>query len=82
MHHKMKSTTVRNLRYRFSEIEARLRQGETVEIRKRKRIIARLIPVRPKASAYPDFAARARKIFGDRVLKTSGSDLVSWGRGE
>jgi antitoxin (DNA-binding transcriptional repressor) of toxin-antitoxin stability system len=82
MHHKMKSTTVRDLRYRFSEIEARLRQGEAVEIRKRKRIIARLVPVRPKASDYPDFAARARKIFGDKVLATAGAELVSWSRGE
>jgi antitoxin (DNA-binding transcriptional repressor) of toxin-antitoxin stability system len=61
----MKKATVRDLRYRFSSIEASLRQGEEIEIRKRKRIIGRLVPVRPKASAYPDFSARARKIFGD-----------------
>jgi antitoxin (DNA-binding transcriptional repressor) of toxin-antitoxin stability system len=78
----MKSTTVRNLRYRFPEIEARLRQGETVEIRKRKRVIARLIPVRPKSSEYPDFAARAHRIFGDRVLTADASELVSLGRSE
>jgi antitoxin (DNA-binding transcriptional repressor) of toxin-antitoxin stability system len=78
----MKYTTVRDLRYRFSEIEARLRQGEAIEIRKRKRIIGRLIPVNPKASAYPDFAARTRKIFGQKVLAISGAEIVSWGRSE
>jgi antitoxin (DNA-binding transcriptional repressor) of toxin-antitoxin stability system len=78
----MKSATVRDLRYRFSEIESRLRQGETIEIRKRKQILGRLIPVRQKASAYPDFTARARKIFGDKVLPVTGADLVSLGRGE
>lgn len=78
----MKSATVRDLRYRFSEIEARLRRGEEIEIRKRKQVIGRLVPVQPKASAYPDFAARARKIFGDKVLPVTGAELVSWGRGE
>ena len=78
----MKSATVRDLRYRFSEIEARLRQGEEIEIRKRKRVVGRLVPVRPKASTYPDFAARTRKIFGDKVLPVTGTELVSWGRGE
>ncbi len=78
----MKKANVRDLRYRFSEIEASLRQGEEVEIRKRKRIIGRLVPVRPKAAAYPDFSARTREIFGDKILPISGADLVSFGRGE
>ncbi len=78
----MKKATVRDLRYRFSEIEAALRQGEEIEIRKRKRVLGRLVPVRPKVSDYPDFAARARKIFGKRTLPVTGAELVSWGRGE
>jgi antitoxin (DNA-binding transcriptional repressor) of toxin-antitoxin stability system len=78
----MKSATVRDLRYRFSEIESQLRQGETIEIRKRKKVLGRLVPVHQKASAYPDFMARVRKTFGDRILAVSGAELVSWGRGE
>ncbi len=78
----MKKATVRDLRYRFSSIEASLRQGEEIEIHKRKRIIGRLVPVRPEVSAYPDFSARTKKIFGDRILPVSGAELVSWGRGE
>ena len=78
----MISATVRDLRYHFSKIESRLREGEEIEIRKRKRIIGRLVPVRPKASAYPDFAARTRKIFGEKVLPVTGAELVSWGRTE
>ncbi len=78
----MKKATVRDLRYRFSAIEATLRQGEEIEIRKRKRVVGRLVPVRPKVSAYPDFSARARKIFGKKTLPVTGAELVSWGRGE
>jgi antitoxin (DNA-binding transcriptional repressor) of toxin-antitoxin stability system len=73
----MKSATVRDLRYHFPEIEARLARGEEIEIRKRKRVIARLVPVRPKLTEYPDFAARARKIFGDRITATTGTELLA-----
>jgi antitoxin (DNA-binding transcriptional repressor) of toxin-antitoxin stability system len=80
----MKTVTVRDLRYHFSEIEARLREGEEIVIRKRKRVIAKLVPLAPtpESSDYPDFAARQKKIFGDRVLPMSGSEIVAWDRGE
>ena len=80
----MKTATVRDLRYHFSEIEARLRHGEEIVIRKRKQVIAKLIPIRPKPESadYPDFAARQKKIFGDRVLPVSGAEIVAWDRGE
>lgn len=76
----MKTATVRDLRYHFPEIEARLQRGEEIEIRKRKRVIARLVPVRPKLKAYPDFGARAREIFGDRITELTGTQIVSEGR--
>ena len=66
----MKSATVRDLRFHFAEIEARLRRGEEIEIRKRKRPIARLVPIREeeKKPYLPDFEARLKKIFGDRMI--------------
>jgi antitoxin (DNA-binding transcriptional repressor) of toxin-antitoxin stability system len=76
MYHMM-TATVRDLRYRFAEIETRLRGGEEIEIRKRKQVIARLVPVRPKPGAYPDFAARQRKIFGDKIVPRTGAELVA-----
>jgi len=76
----MKRVTVRDLRYHFSEIEARLRRGEVVEIHKRKKVIARLQPVRPRASAYPDFAALQKEILGNKVVKVTGAELVAWDR--
>jgi antitoxin (DNA-binding transcriptional repressor) of toxin-antitoxin stability system len=80
----MKTATVRDLRYHFSEIEARLRQGEEIVIRKRKQVIAKLVPVPNQADStdYPDFAARQRKIFGDRVLPVTGAEIVAWDRGQ
>jgi antitoxin (DNA-binding transcriptional repressor) of toxin-antitoxin stability system len=80
MSHIMKSATVRDLRYHFSEIEARLQKGEEIEIRKRKRVIARLVPIRPKLERYPDFEARSREIFGDKIVDQTGAELLAWER--
>ena len=81
MHHIMRSATVRDLRYHFPEIEARLARGEVIEIRKRRKVIARLHPVRPKPQAYPDFAALRKQIFGDKKARQTGTDLVAEFRG-
>lgn len=54
-----------------------LEAGEVVELRKRNRIVARIVPDSPKVQpvTWPDFAARRRAIFGDRVL-TPVADLI------
>ncbi len=78
----MKTVTVRDLRYRFSEVEARLQRGEEVEIRRRKRPIAKLVPLRP-TTEYPDFAAVQREIFGKRKRKmVGGAELAALNRGD
>jgi antitoxin (DNA-binding transcriptional repressor) of toxin-antitoxin stability system len=80
----MKTATVRELRYNFSELEARLRRGEEIVIRKRKHPIAKLVPIRKdsESAPYPDFAAQRREIFGDKVLPVTVAEIVSWSRGE
>ena len=52
-----------------------------VELRERARVIARIVPERVEKSTvqYPDFAARRKKIFGDRILP--GADLLIKERG-
>ena len=79
----MKTATVRDLRFHFSEIEARLRQGEEIQIRKRKQVIAKLVPIRPELETpyLPDFAARRRKIFGNKKMSLTGAEIVAWDRG-
>ena len=81
MHHIMSKATVRQLRYRFREIEARLNKGEEIELYKRKKMIGRLVPAGPKAEAYPDFAALRQRIFGKKKSKVTGTQIVSEQRG-
>jgi antitoxin (DNA-binding transcriptional repressor) of toxin-antitoxin stability system len=67
----MKIVNVRDVRNRFSALEAWVDEGEKIEIRKRGRPIAWLVPI-PKSSRpkplKPDFAARRKAIWGQRVF--------------
>lgn len=81
MYH-MKKASVRDLRYGFKRIERLLHQGEEVQITKRRRVIARLIPENVRATAQmPDFLERLRSIYGDKMLRVSGAELIGQDRG-
>lgn len=69
----MKTATVRDLRNHFSKLETWLGEGEEIRIEKRGEPIAVLkaLPKRRGAAATrkkPDFAARRKAIWGDRVF--------------
>ena len=76
----MPSVNIRQLRdtRRLKEL---LSAGQTVELRERQNVIARIVPAQVQAAPvdWPDFALRRRKIFGKRRL--SGADLVIEERG-
>ncbi len=77
MYH-MKQASVRDLRYNFPAVERMLRQGETIEITKRKRVIGTLAPVAPPAKpVMPDFMARLKRIYGNRIIKPSGAEMIA-----
>lgn len=67
----MKTVTVRELRNEFSKIEAWLGEGEEVRIERRGQPIAVLRSVteaEKKPFKKPDFRARLKAIWGDRVF--------------
>jgi antitoxin (DNA-binding transcriptional repressor) of toxin-antitoxin stability system len=76
MYH-MKKASVRDLRYHFAEVERLLERGEKIEITKRKRVIARLVPVKRAVVERPDFLARLRSIYGDKMLAVSNAQLLA-----
>ena len=70
--------SVRDLRYRFPEVERMLREGEEIQITKRKRVIATLTPAKPVTpKKRPDFLSRLKTIYGAKMLKVSGAALVA-----
>lgn len=77
MHH-MRRASVRDLRYHFTDVENLLREGEEIQITKRKQVIAKLVPVRSKGAVQqPDFMGRLKKIYGKKRMKVSAADLIS-----
>ena len=76
----MPSVNIRQLRD-TKRLKAWLRAGKTVELRERDRVIARIVPDngQPTPVQWPDFAARAKEILGDRILP--GADIVIEERG-
>jgi antitoxin (DNA-binding transcriptional repressor) of toxin-antitoxin stability system len=82
MYH-MKRASVRDLRYDFPKVERMLAEGEAIEITKRKQVIAKLVPAGAENQPrhVPDFLGRMKKIYGDKVLKTSWADLLAERKG-
>ncbi|HZM06436.1 MAG TPA: hypothetical protein VFC44_25825 [Candidatus Saccharimonadales bacterium] len=67
----MKTANVRQLRHAFGDVMDWITKGHQVEIVKKGKVIALLSPPsRSKSKKFklPDFAARQKRIFGDRVL--------------
>ena len=77
----MPSVNMRQLRD-TKKLKAWLRAGKTVELRERDRLIARIVPEKldEKPVQWPDFAARTKKIFGDRVLNIVDDLIEDRGR--
>ena len=74
----MKQATLRDLRYNFDHIATLLQDGEEIQITKRKRVVARLLPPEmPKVVERPDFMARLKQIYGDRVMEVSSAELLA-----
>ncbi|HME05951.1 MAG TPA: hypothetical protein VKG25_02840 [Bryobacteraceae bacterium] len=77
----MKQATLRDLRYHFDRIADLLQEGEEIQITKRRRVIARLLPPTPVENPLrPNFAARLKQIYGDKVMRVSGADLLTQDR--
>jgi hypothetical protein len=83
----MQSMNLRQLRD-TKQLKAWLAAGETVELRERNRVLGRITPGEPaflpgptpeqiekhKRAVWPDFEARLKELFGDRILP--GADLL------
>jgi antitoxin (DNA-binding transcriptional repressor) of toxin-antitoxin stability system len=70
----MKTATVRDLRNHFPRVAAWIEEGESVEITKSGKVIAKLVPATPKAPRkfkMPDIMERLHRTFGDSCYESS-----------
>jgi prevent-host-death family protein len=67
----MKTANVRQLRHAFGSVLEWVADGQQVEIVKKGKVVALLSPPprkKTKKIKLPDFAARQKRIFGDKIL--------------
>jgi len=68
----MKTATIRQVRHDFRTVLSWVSDAEEVTVLNRTRPVARICPPRAPATPakfkMPDFAARAKAIFGDRII--------------
>ena len=65
----MPSMNLRQLRD-TRQLKAWLESGKTVELRERNRVLGTIVPAKPTARPedWPDFEARLKEIYGDRIF--------------
>jgi prevent-host-death family protein len=78
------SVSVRELQQNLKSVMERVEGGQVIEVTRRRRPVARLVPIPKKKphAPWPDLDARARSVFGDRVIVPGGSTLVIEDRDE
>ena len=75
----MKTASVRELRQNFGNLLTWIEAGEEVQITKRRRVVARLVPEisrKGQPVKMPNFAARLKKIHGDTVIPAESARAI------
>jgi antitoxin (DNA-binding transcriptional repressor) of toxin-antitoxin stability system len=82
----MKVATVREVQHSFRKLLVWIAEGETVEVTRNRRVVARIIPPPVRGSRkikMPDFVARMRREYPHPpVTDLQAADLVGNLRGE
>lgn len=77
----MKTATVREVQHNLKKVLAWVEGGEVVQVVRRAKVVARLVPADPEPVVSPDFVGRARRIWGDQPDGALLSEIVSEARG-
>jgi prevent-host-death family protein len=81
----VKTTNISELKHSTSTVLDWVEQGETVQITRRNKVVAVIsapVPETPDKIQLPDYHARLAAIFDDKTLPMTGTEIVSYGRGE
>ncbi|MFP4431809.1 MAG: type II toxin-antitoxin system Phd/YefM family antitoxin [Spirochaetaceae bacterium] len=73
----MKVVDVRNLQHHLGSFLDAVERGETIEVRRRKKIIARIEPVsEEQPPEWPDLVERVHALYPDGECKPSASEVL------
>ena len=73
----MRTASVREVQHNLKAVLAWVDGGEEVRVVRRGKVVARLLPPEPTPTAAPDFAGRARAIWGRRPTGKPLSRVVA-----
>jgi len=79
----MKQFSIMETQHNLSKVLREVEAGEEVQITRRKKVVARLLP--PAVSEpvrFPDFSARARRTWGETWKGSSSDELLNQSRGD
>jgi prevent-host-death family protein len=81
--HYMKTVSVRELQQNIKHVIDQVEHGQIVAVTRRRRVVARLMPVRAasKRVAWPDLEKRARAVLGPGTVEPAPSEQVARDRG-
>ena len=78
-----KTYSIMQSQHNLAEVVREVEAGYEVEITRRKKLVARLVPPEEDDRIeLPDFAARARRVWGEAWQGSSTDELVDEGRGK
>jgi prevent-host-death family protein len=80
----MNEVSIRELQQNLRQVMQKVERGQALVVTRRRRPIARLVPLRERqpATPWPDLEARTRSVFGNRLVGLAGSQVVREARGE
>ena len=79
----MRTTTIRELKHATSTVLSWVAAGETVEVSRRRKPVAMLVPLKRRSSIVrPDYLARLQAIYGPVRLPSTATELVADARGD
>jgi len=81
----MRTTNIRELRHATATVLEWVKQGETVQITRRNKVVAVISPpieTEPEKIVRHDYAKRLKEIFGDEISASTGTELMEYDRGD
>jgi prevent-host-death family protein len=80
----MKTVNIRSLKNETSSVLKRVAMGETLEIRRHNKPVAILKPLETgkRSRPRPNFRQRLRDVYGDTILSSTATDVLSDERGD
>ena len=78
----MKTFSIMETQHNLARVLRQVEAGHEVGITRRKKLVARILPpTNPERVEFPDFAERAKRVWGKSWKGTSSSELLNESRG-